>query len=346
MAIFPLLTSLRGAPGEVLTEQGGAGDTMYFIMRGEVMVLVGTKIVAEMEDGDVFGEMSVLTGRRRTASCVCKTFCELYVLERNDLQRVLLNFPGMAETLKQKAEEMAASRSKAAATVNYELNPNQVASFGRSKVHAEPVITRLTPRAFLPRMDSFKSENCSMSPRTVTELAACPSVSEEQWGNGSSTPTSLPGGVNDPPIILPAKPPDTLSIKPSDTLSLKPLTSPGSRDVVRGAQTRDLVDAAGITDHRASCDAAFGASADKDLNSETSRGLFPQPTAAQPQPKALADDIISLVANLQRDENVANLLRAGQLMGGSGGRAASTLTSHLDAISSRANQLLQQLDQT
>jgi CRP-like cAMP-binding protein len=69
--------------GETLVRQGEAGDTCYLIDQGRVVVLVadGTaeRRVAELGSGDVFGEMSLLTGEQRTATV--RTVADTRVIE-------------------------------------------------------------------------------------------------------------------------------------------------------------------------------------------------------------------------------------------------------------------------
>ena len=59
--------------GEPVIEEGAAGDSMFVMLRGAANVLVsknGSKIqVATLGAGDCFGEMSLLTGEPRSATC-------------------------------------------------------------------------------------------------------------------------------------------------------------------------------------------------------------------------------------------------------------------------------------
>lgn len=62
----------RFAPGGAVVEQGEAGESMYLLVEGLLSVFIdieGTeKMVAKLGPGTVFGEMSLLTGERRTAT--------------------------------------------------------------------------------------------------------------------------------------------------------------------------------------------------------------------------------------------------------------------------------------
>ena len=50
--------------------------------------------------GSYFGEYACLTGKKRTASVVALTLCELYCLTRRDYLRCLKNWPQVMETIK------------------------------------------------------------------------------------------------------------------------------------------------------------------------------------------------------------------------------------------------------
>jgi CRP-like cAMP-binding protein len=81
---------------------------MFIVDKGIVEVIVDGKAVAQMKEGSYFGEISLLSmgdgGNRRTANVVSKGFSKLFVLLKSDLNEVLLNYPGMEETLRKAAE--------------------------------------------------------------------------------------------------------------------------------------------------------------------------------------------------------------------------------------------------
>ncbi|MGI9114298.1 MAG: mechanosensitive ion channel domain-containing protein [Chthoniobacterales bacterium] len=84
--------------GERLIEEGAAGDSMFVLLRGSANVSVannGTPIrVGTLNSGDCFGEMSLLTGERRTATVRADGDC--YVLE--------ISKPVMGEVIRQSPE--------------------------------------------------------------------------------------------------------------------------------------------------------------------------------------------------------------------------------------------------
>jgi hypothetical protein len=74
-AAKPALTRLQ--PGDVLVEQGAAGDTLYLVLDGIVRVTVDGQPVAELGPGAVLGERAALEGGVRTATVTAVTPCRV-----------------------------------------------------------------------------------------------------------------------------------------------------------------------------------------------------------------------------------------------------------------------------
>lgn len=100
-----LAASLRYAPfarGEVITRQGAEAHWLYIITQGQAAVrLVGEegveREVARLNTGDFFGEMSLLTGERRSATVVALSNVECYRLDREAFKELLERRPQIAE---------------------------------------------------------------------------------------------------------------------------------------------------------------------------------------------------------------------------------------------------------
>jgi CPA1 family monovalent cation:H+ antiporter len=89
--------------GTAIVEQGARGDAMFLIARGVVRVSVEQggvdRDLATLMAGDFFGEMALLTGEPRTATCRSVTPCALYRLEREAFLEVRAAHPSIESAL-------------------------------------------------------------------------------------------------------------------------------------------------------------------------------------------------------------------------------------------------------
>lgn len=104
-----LAEGMRQAPfgrGEIITRQDSTAHWLYVLTRGEVEVRVRgeggvEKLVSRMCAPNVFGEMGVMTGERRTASVIATTEVECYRIDKDVFKGVLRSRPDMAEMMSQ-----------------------------------------------------------------------------------------------------------------------------------------------------------------------------------------------------------------------------------------------------
>ena len=99
-----LLTLLKSRPvpaGTSLFRTGELGDAMYLIQSGRVRIAVhdaeGKEIVlAELAQGDFFGEMAIIDGKQRSADAAVIEDAYLSVLSRDNFLRFINTNPGVA----------------------------------------------------------------------------------------------------------------------------------------------------------------------------------------------------------------------------------------------------------
>ncbi len=104
-----LAEGMRPAPfgrGEIITRQDSAAHWLYVLTRGEVEVRVRgeggvEKLVTRMGAPNVFGEMGVMTGERRTASVIAATEVECYRIDKDAFKAVLRTRPELVEEVSQ-----------------------------------------------------------------------------------------------------------------------------------------------------------------------------------------------------------------------------------------------------
>ena len=94
---------LEFTAGEPIVQQGASDDALYVVQRGEIGIHVevegSSSEVADLGPGEVFGEMSLITGEPRSATCTARTEVACYVIDRVTLQGVLDEQPEIAEHL-------------------------------------------------------------------------------------------------------------------------------------------------------------------------------------------------------------------------------------------------------
>ncbi len=81
-------------PPEQIVKQGDEGSSLFYVAEGALEVLIdqddGTKLkVAELKSGDIFGEMALLTGQKRTATVVVLSEVALYEISKEIISPVI-----------------------------------------------------------------------------------------------------------------------------------------------------------------------------------------------------------------------------------------------------------------
>ena len=85
--------------GEVITQQKHTVDTLNLIYNGTVDVTVDGSKVAQLKDGQFVGEMSFLTEKPATATCVVKHDTELLVWPQKEFKDLLKRNPSLYFTI-------------------------------------------------------------------------------------------------------------------------------------------------------------------------------------------------------------------------------------------------------
>lgn len=87
---------LQVKAGAVLCEEGRTGTEFFLIIEGSAVVERGGRQVAELGDGDYFGELALLDREPRVASVTAATDMRLIVLAAREFTSVLEEIPSMA----------------------------------------------------------------------------------------------------------------------------------------------------------------------------------------------------------------------------------------------------------
>jgi CRP-like cAMP-binding protein len=89
---------------EVIFEEKSEDTSLYIVLSGELEVLAKTSENKEVslsfiDEGEVFGELSFLDGKKRSAKIIAKSDVELLQLTRNSFDRLRLEHPDIASKL-------------------------------------------------------------------------------------------------------------------------------------------------------------------------------------------------------------------------------------------------------
>ena len=85
--------------GETIIRQNHLVTDLILIYNGTVDVVVGTKKVAELKDGQFVGEMSFLTEKSATATCIVKHDTECLVWKQPEFKELLKRNPALYYTI-------------------------------------------------------------------------------------------------------------------------------------------------------------------------------------------------------------------------------------------------------
>jgi CRP-like cAMP-binding protein/Fe-S-cluster-containing hydrogenase component 2 len=104
-----LLQPQQYARGAAIIHEGAAGDALYLIEAGQVVVEQGGKAIAHLDEGDFFGEMSLLTEKPHNADIRALTPVEVLALPAEDFLWFLHEQPALAAQLHSVVERRRAT---------------------------------------------------------------------------------------------------------------------------------------------------------------------------------------------------------------------------------------------
>jgi CRP-like cAMP-binding protein len=92
------MRAYRSEPGAEIIREGELGDFMVLLIEGRIEVFKqdrwnAPRLIALIGAGQSFGEMSMIDGEPRFASCIAAESCLVAVLSRENLARIILEQP-------------------------------------------------------------------------------------------------------------------------------------------------------------------------------------------------------------------------------------------------------------
>lgn len=92
------------ATGEVLFQQGDAGDALFIIGQGEIEVRVDDHAVAKLQAGECIGDLALLDGEPRSATAVARVETSLLRVASDRFRNLIATQPAAARALLQTIE--------------------------------------------------------------------------------------------------------------------------------------------------------------------------------------------------------------------------------------------------
>lgn len=87
------------APGDVLTEQGSAGDEFFIVDSGEIEIRQDGRELRRLGPGDYLGEIALVFGGTRTATAVAAAPSHLFVLHKDAFDRMIKSQPRIEDKI-------------------------------------------------------------------------------------------------------------------------------------------------------------------------------------------------------------------------------------------------------
>ena len=109
---YILIKTFLDLPGDYICRKDDIGKEMFIIQAGQVQVLGGLnrkKVLVTLGQGSVFGEIALLGVdgmNKRTADVVSRGFSNLFVLQKDDLEMVLKDYPDAKQILNVRARRL------------------------------------------------------------------------------------------------------------------------------------------------------------------------------------------------------------------------------------------------
>ena len=107
---------VRYAPGQIIARQGDPADSFFLVRIGFVKILEeypgGELVLAYLSRGDYFGEIGLLGGGVRTATCAALDHVEVVRISGDDFRQMVDRFPGVRAGLETVAAERRAANAQ------------------------------------------------------------------------------------------------------------------------------------------------------------------------------------------------------------------------------------------
>jgi voltage-gated potassium channel len=94
-------------PNSYVIKKGETGSCMYIISSGQVDVVSEdeTTVYATLREGSFVGEMALVLDMPRTATVKTREYCDVYILDKADFDKILVKYPDFAKHIQRITKE-------------------------------------------------------------------------------------------------------------------------------------------------------------------------------------------------------------------------------------------------
>jgi len=107
--LIPHVKTVRFSAGKTIFSQGDPASELYFIVEGSVQVLRGSgpeaKLIAELGEGDTFGEIALISDQPRTATVRAKTDTEVCTIHKLEFEQLIKQSPAVRDASSKMVKE-------------------------------------------------------------------------------------------------------------------------------------------------------------------------------------------------------------------------------------------------
>ena len=95
------------APNGYIVREDEIGEAIYFISKGRVTIESNSNpdVNIHLEDGEYFGDLSLILNEKRTASVKTDSYCEIFILKKESFNRIRSDYSEFKDVLKKMSSE-------------------------------------------------------------------------------------------------------------------------------------------------------------------------------------------------------------------------------------------------
>ncbi|MBC7538847.1 MAG: cyclic nucleotide-binding domain-containing protein [Bacteriovorax sp.] len=107
------LEQIYSSPGDLIIKIGDIGEEMFLIAHGVVdVILESGERVASLHDGQIFGEIALLSETTRTANIQSQAYCDLYKLTKKSFNDIVKRYPVLLKNIESTTQRRSSDKSQ------------------------------------------------------------------------------------------------------------------------------------------------------------------------------------------------------------------------------------------